>query len=396
MTIKTIGEVCSFERGLTYSKDNEVSTSSLGVLRSNNIDVTSNKLNFDEIKYLNDEIEIPNTKKVKRNSILMCISNGSKSHLGKVAIIENDIDFAFGGFMGLLTPNKQIIFPKYLYYSLTTPCYKLFIKNLSDGANINNLKFNELKEFSIPVPPIEEQERIVSLLDSAFSKIESLKKNAENSLENAKSLFQSALKKELEPKEGWEIKTIGEVCSIINGGTPSTSVVNYWNGNIQWITPKDMSGLTSKHIKKTERTISQEGVAHSSAKILPPQSVILSSRAPIGYVAINTVPMATNQGCKGIVTTNEIKSEFLYYFLIKSYDLLNNLGTGATFKELSGSKLASISIPVPPIEEQERIVKKLDSLKEKCDVLEKNLEKTIALCENLKQALLRQAFNGEL
>ncbi|MBR3800010.1 MAG: restriction endonuclease subunit S [Bacteroidales bacterium] len=196
-------------------------------------------------------------------------------------------------------------------------------------------------------------------------------------------------------KEGWQIKKLGDVCSIVNGGTPSTSVSTYWDGGVQWLTPKDMGGLTSKYVDKGERTISQEGVEHSSAKVLPTQSVIISSRAPIGYVAINIVPMATNQGCKGIVPTKEIQSEYLYYFLIKSNDLLNRLGTGATFKELSGGKLADITIPIPSLSEQQRIVSLLDAEFAKIDTLKANAERNLQNAKDLFQAALKKELESK-
>lgn len=111
--IKKLGEVCSFERGLTYAKGDEVERSSNIVLRSNNVDLCTNTINLEEVKYIREDFDIPTKKRVKKNSLLMCISNGSKIHLGKVALITESIDCAFGGFMGLLTPNETVVHPKF-------------------------------------------------------------------------------------------------------------------------------------------------------------------------------------------------------------------------------------------------------------------------------------------
>ena len=113
--IISIGSLASFSRGLTYSGSDEVDYSSNVVLRSNNIDLATNTLNFDELKYISDAINIPEDKKLQRNSIFMCMSNGSKQHLGKVAFIDRDYPYAFGGFMGLIKPKEDIIIPKLLY-----------------------------------------------------------------------------------------------------------------------------------------------------------------------------------------------------------------------------------------------------------------------------------------
>ena len=195
-------------------------------------------------------------------------------------------------------------------------------------------------------------------------------------------------------REGWEIKTIGEVCEIYNGGTPSTNVPEYWDGGIQWITPKDMGKSKEMYVSHCERTITQEGVEHSSAKVLPERSVIVSSRAPIGYVAINEVPMATNQGCKGFVLGKEIYPEFLYYFLLSSTELLNKLGTGATFKEVSGKKLAGIELPLPSLPEQQRIVDILDREFAKIDALKANAEKSLQAAKDLFLQILTETFSN--
>lgn len=196
-------------------------------------------------------------------------------------------------------------------------------------------------------------------------------------------------------REGWEIKTIGEVCEIYNGGTPSTNIPEYWDGGIQWITPKDMGKSKEMYVSHCERTITQEGVEHSSAKVLPERSVIVSSRAPIGYVAINEVPMATNQGCKGFVLGKEIYPEFLYYFLLSSTELLNKLGTGATFKEVSGKKLAGIELPLPSLPEQQRIVDILDKEFAKIDALKANAEKSLQAAKDLFQATTDTMLGNE-
>lgn len=161
-------------------------------------------------------------------------------------------------------------------------------------------------------------------------------------------------------KAGWATKTIADVCSVVNGGTPKTGVSDYWDGAHQWITPAEMGKRSTPYIAKTERTITDAGMQNSSARLLPPLSVILSSRAPIGHLVINTEPMATNQGCKGLVPSDELDHKYLYYYLSSIVQLLNDLGTGATFKELSGGKLKEVPIPVPPLPEQQRIVAVLD------------------------------------
>ena len=130
--------------------------------------------------------------------------------------------------------------------------------------------------------------------------------------------------------------------------------------------------------------------------MLPPNSVILSSRAPIGHLVINTEPMGTNQGCKGLIPRSQIEHKFLYYYLSSIVDLLNSLGTGATFKELSGGKLKEVPVVVAPLLEQQQIVAKLDDLREETQRLARLYERKHAALEALKKSLLHQAFSGGL
>ena len=153
---------------------------------------------------------------------------------------------------------------------------------------------------------------------------------------------------------------LSDVATVVNGGTPKSKVAEYWGGDVQWLTPKDMGQMEGREISETPRTITQAGLKGSSARLVPSGSVILSTRAPIGHLGMNTVPMAFNQGCRGIVPSDKLDPVYLYHFLNMSRDLLNELGSGTTFKELSATNLKSVKVPLPPLEEQQRIVAVLD------------------------------------
>ena len=193
-------------------------------------------------------------------------------------------------------------------------------------------------------------------------------------------------------KKGWQTKTIGDVCDVMNGGTPKTGVPEYWDGNHRWITPAEMGKRVSPYVSDTERKITDLGLRDSSARMLPPNSVILSSRAPIGHLVINTEPMGTNQGCKGLIPRSQIEHKFLYYYLSSIVDLLNSLGTGATFKELSGGKLKEVNVPVPPLAEQQRIVGLLDEAFEGLATAKANAEKNLQNARALFQSHLQSVF----
>jgi type I restriction enzyme, S subunit len=153
-----------------------------------------------------------------------------------------------------------------------------------------------------------------------------------------------------------------------------------------------MGRRPTPYVSDTERKITELGLRDSSARLLPPGSVILSSRAPIGHLVINTLPMATNQGCKGLVPSEGLDAKYLYYYLSSIVDLLNDLGSGATFKELSGGKLKQVRIPISPLSEQQRIVAILDETFDGIATAKANAEKNLANANDVFVSKLSSTF----
>jgi type I restriction enzyme S subunit len=183
--------------------------------------------------------------------------------------------------------------------------------------------------------------------------------------------------------------TLGECCEIVSGATPLTSTPDYWDGDIEWATPRDLGNLHRKYITRTERRITKEGLASCAATILPPNSVLFSSRAPIGHVAINLVPMATNQGFKSFIPgANELDASFLYHWLRAHRGYLEGLGNGATFKEVSKAVVSRVEINLPTIPEQRRIANILDT----ADTIRGKRKEAIALTEELLRSVFLDMF----
>ena len=214
--IKKLGEVCAFQRGLTYSKDDEVEHSNNCVLRSNNIDLDSMSIVLDELKYINDDFVVSEDKKVKPNTILICMSNGSKQHIGKVAFIDKEYGYAFGGFMGLIRPNAKVS-PKFIYYSCISSSYKHFLAGICNGANITNLKFSDLQQYTLPIPPREEQEGIVEELDCLSGVIERKREQLKELEELAQSIFYQMFGDPITNEKGWEVKKVIDVVKMQRG-----------------------------------------------------------------------------------------------------------------------------------------------------------------------------------
>jgi type I restriction enzyme, S subunit len=189
----------------------------------------------------------------------------------------------------------------------------------------------------------------------------------------------------------WEKVRVDACCDVVSGATPNTSVADYWNGDICWVTPKDLSQLDGAYISVTPRKLSKAGLRSCAATVLPAGSVLFSSRAPIGHVAINTVPMATNQGFKSFIPKpDRLDAKFLYYWLRANRSYLESLGNGATFKELSKGVVAGIEIPVPPLSEQRRIAEVLDQT----EALRAKRRAALAQSDTLTQAIFLEMFGN--
>ena len=182
-------------------------------------------------------------------------------------------------------------------------------------------------------------------------------------------------------KQGWEIKKLGEVCEVIGGSTPKTNEPTYWDGDFFWVTPAELDG--TKLISSTKRTITEAGIKSAHLQLLPAGTVLLSSRAPIGKVAITTVPMYCNQGFKNIICSDKLYNCYVYWFLYAKTEYLNALGTGATFKEISKKVVEQIPIPVPPLPVQERIVSELDLLSGIIEKKREQLKELNALAQSI-------------
>jgi type I restriction enzyme M protein len=352
-----LGEVCELIRGITYTKDDEVSANGLKVLRANNIDL-GGTLNLEDVKEIKSDIKLSDSKKLKQNDIFICLASGSKQHIGKVAFIGKNTNFYFGGFMGAIR-SKDNIEPKYLFQLLNSYLFNNYLINAISGVNINNLNAKILYDFKIPLPPMEVQREIVAEIENKQAAINHAREIIKD-IERERFYFTSLL-------DGIKYDTVAlgdtNYFEIGSGGTPATNNPEFWNGDIAWISLVDLpvnDGITN--ITATERTITEAGLKNSSAKILPVDSVVVSSRATIGRVGITKIPLATNQGFKNIIIKDFTKVNPIYLAnaVAQLKEQMENLASGGTFKEISKSNFATLTIQLPSLADQERIVAALD------------------------------------
>ncbi len=193
-------------------------------------------------------------------------------------------------------------------------------------------------------------------------------------------------------ENNWKTYKIKDIAEVVNGGTPKTEIPKYWNGDIPWLTPKDLTGYNKIYIERGNRNITKEGLNNSSAKLLPIGTVLLTSRAPIGYVAIAKNKISTNQGFKNLIINSTIANNvFIYYWIKNNVGYLKSLGTGTTFGELNKSTFENLEIEIPLLPEQKAIASVLSSLDDKIDLLHRQ-NKTL---EQMAETLFRQWFVEE-
>lgn len=192
-------------------------------------------------------------------------------------------------------------------------------------------------------------------------------------------------------RKGWEYKKLGEVCEVVTGTTPKTNIPEYWGKGHYWVTPAELND-TTVYIDKTERQITDEALSKTKLRLLPVGTVLLSSRAPIGKVAIANAEMYCNQGFKNCICSEAIYNKYLFYFLRLKKDYLNSLGRGATFKEISKSIVESIKIPLPPKSTQLAIVSELDKINELIRLKKEQLKDF----DNLAQSLFYEMFGDSV
>ena len=164
---KKFNDVATYIRGVSYNKSKEVNNGNEGykLLRANNITLESNTLNYDDVKVIDYSVNVKDTQKLIKDDILICAGSGSKEHIGKVAYIFDNIDYTFGGFMGVIRVKREIINPRYMFHILTSPIFKNHLEKVSNSSTINNINNDTWKDFKFAVPPLEVQREIVHILD---------------------------------------------------------------------------------------------------------------------------------------------------------------------------------------------------------------------------------------
>jgi type I restriction enzyme S subunit len=314
---------------------------------------------------------------------------------GKIVQAKPTRRFGFGSTeFHVIRTHAAELNPRYLVHFLRQErIRKDGERKMTGSAGQRRVPEHFLANLSIPLPPLPEQRRIAEILDKA----DALRARRHAALAKLDTLTQAIFldmfgDPATNPK-GWPVRRIEDVAEIVSGATPRTDIADYWDGDINWVTPKDLSGLEGIYLDATDRSITEAGLSSCAASVLPANSVLFSSRAPIGHTAICRTPMATNQGFKSFVPRKgALDSHFLLYWLRLRRPYLEGLGTGATFKEVSKAIVARIELGVPPRDLQAQFASNVIEIER----LRKAQQSARAECDALFASLQHRAFRGEL
>lgn len=294
------------------------------------------------------------------------ISERTHERLKRSQIEKNDILFSMAGmFLGKTGIATAEVVPantnqavasirvddtkanyEYVYYYLNQKSVIHTINTTSAQSAQPNINLKQIGEIKINLPDRKKQDQIVSLLSAIDLKISNNVEINDNLEQQAATYFQELFINNANPM--WQISTISDLGTVVGGSTPSKTKPEYYTNNgIAWITPKDLSINKSKFISHGENDITELGLKNSSATVMPKGTVLFSSRAPIGYIAIASNEVTTNQGFKSVIPYSEIGTAFVYFFLKHSLPVIESAASGSTFKEISGSAMKNIPAIIP-------------------------------------------------
>ena len=339
----------------------------------------SGRLDFESARRISHEDFLKWTKKAMPQPHDVVLSR--RTNPGVTAVDRTGTEFALGQNLVLLRANGSRVEPAFLKWLVRSPAWWREIgKYLNVGALFDSLRCTDVPNFELPIPPLAGQVRIGALLDALDQKIELNNRMNETVEAMAQALFKSWFV-DFEPvrvdrvarnspaspdagdlfpsrlvdsyigpvPEGWKISEIGKEVVAVGGGTPSTKVDAYWRGGRHaWATPKDLSSLTAPVLLGTEKQVTDAGLAKISSGLLPAGTVLMSSRAPIGYMAIADAPVAVNQGFIAMVCENRLPNLYVLFWCRENLRHIRNIAGGSTFAEISKKVFKPIPVVVPP------------------------------------------------
>lgn len=452
INLLNLGDVCYITDG-AHAK---VARQSTGVMYLTSKNIGDGELKLDSFDFISEESFsklFTNTKRAQRKLQSGDVLMGIIGTFGNCYVYGDTDHFGISSSVAILRPDPQQLLPEYLYYYISSASFKAIVDKYKGGSVQGYTNITTLKALPIPVPSLKTQRFIVEKLVSLDNKI-TLNRQINHTLEQmAQALFQSwfvdfdpvidnaldagtPIPAALEPRaqrrravraesgftplpdeirrlfpsafvessdpsvglsgwvpEGWEVSTTGEELTVKGGSTPSTKNPEFWEGgNIHWTSPKDLSDNSSKIMLDTSRKITEAGLKKITSGLLPRETVLMSSRAPVGYLALTKIPVAINQGYIAIPETKRLSQEFVLYWLDSRLDVIKGMSGGTTFAEISKKSFKNISILVPTNHVLDEFSNTVADFLERIAIYEEEKNSL----QNIRDTLLPMLISGEL
>lgn len=359
---KRLGTLADFRNGVNYNK------SSFGegvkVVGVSNFQDYS-KPRYAELDQINPDGIVAERNILRDGDIVFVRSNGNRELIGRSLFIEKPPEeMTHSAFTIRLRFTSPDVYPKFYAYCFRTRLIRQALTAQGGGTNINNLNQDILNALEVPLPPLPVQQRIAGILSAYDELIENSQRRIKILESMARALYREWFVHfrfpgyENHPRvtsplgeipQGWEVKTVADAFVISGGGTPSRKEYEFWTGGtIQWYSPSDLTGAGTMFMDDSSDHINERGLAQSSARMFPARSVMLTSRATIGAIAINTHPACTNQGFITCLPNKRVPLYFLYHLLTENVPTFQRMASGATFKEISRGVFKAIEFLQPP------------------------------------------------
>lgn len=384
--IKELRKFGEFSKGKGVKKDESLS-GEIPCIRYGEIYTHHNDYIKKFNSFISKELSF-NTKKIKNGDILFAGSGETKEEIGKCVAFINDFEAYAGGDIVILSPKD--VNSLFLGYVLNTSIVNKQKSSKGQGDAVVHISAKSLENIQIPIPPKEEQKAIAKALSDTDELITSLEKLISKKEAIKQGTMQQLLtgKKRLNGFSGeWEEKRLGNLCEMSSGGTPSTKIPQYYNGNIPWLSISDITDA-GKYIFNTERKLTSLGIQNSSARLFSQGTLLLAMYASIGKCCIAKVEISTSQAILGINTNSKIDIEFLYYYFLLSRDKLANSGQQGTQSNLNKGMVEDIKLDLPKVVEQQAISKILSDMDNEIETLKSKLSKTKAIKDGIMSELL--------
>lgn len=383
LRIVQLREVCSQIRGVSYNPSDlatELTTQCVTLLRANNI---QDRIIFDDVQYVNRS-KVSEKQYIKKGDILICASSGSKNLVGKAVQANENYDACFGAFCKVVRPKNIDI--RYLGCYFKSDTYRSEISRKSRGANINNIKNEDIDSLVIPLPSLERQREIAAVLDKASELIEKRKEQLRELDTLAESVFYDLFGDPVTNPKGWKTcKVIEQATCIVPGRDKPKS----FTGDIPWITTADLQHLSYTH--KANLFLSREEISNVKAKVIPTGSVIMTCVGDLGIISITGNEMVINQQLHAFICGDKISNMFLAYNLSCRKDYMYKMASSTTVPYMNKTICNNIPIMLPTIELQNQFAEIIEKIEEQKAKVKEALKES----EGLFQRLMQDMFNPQ-